>query len=262
MPGDKVRADYDELARTASLWQRESESNGQMLAALRREMAVLEKGDWIGPGATAFYAEMNSAVLPAVRRLASALSEAGQVSRRISTIVKTAEDDAARVLRGNAADVKLPAMGVSKDQVQPSGSNAGAAAGGILGAILGGPLGAILGAGLGSKFDSGPDTGGSFVKLSDAPKTVEVPKVLNDGLADAWKDSFPKGRSQEQGGMLVQKGDGTLEFRRGAAGDSGSFSPNYGDLKDGETLIGLVHTHPYDATEGGHTNVSFSGADI
>lgn len=262
MPGDKVRADYDELAKTANLWQRESESCGQMLATLRREMASLQGGDWVGPGATAFYAEMNTAVLPAVQRLTSALSEAGQVTRRISTIVKTAEGDAARVLRGTGADEKLPAMGVSKDQVQPSGSSAGAIAGGVIGAVFGGPLGAILGAGVGSQFDNGPDTGGSFVKLSDSPKTVEVPKVLNDGLADAWKDSFPNGRSQEQGGMLVQKGDGTLEFRRGAAGDSGSFSPNYGDLKDGETLIGLVHTHPYDATEGGHTDVSFSGADI
>lgn len=262
MPGDKVRADYDELAKIASLWLRESEGSGQMVAALRREMAVLEKGDWVGPGATAFFAEMNTSVLPAVQRLTSALSEAGQVSRRISDLVRTAEGDAARVLRGNAADAKLPSMGVSKDQIEPSGSNTGAIVGGIVGGVLGGLFGAAIGAGVGSQFDSGPDTGGSFVKLSDAPKTVEVPKVLNDGLADAWKDSFPKGRSQEQGGMLVQKSDGTLEFRRGAAGDSGSFSPNYGDLKDGETLIGLVHTHPYDATEGGHTNVSFSGADI
>lgn len=259
MPGDRIRADYDELAKAASLWQRESDSAGQMLAALRREMGTLEKGDWIGPGARAFYAEMNTAVLPAVQRLAGALAEAGQVTLRISTIVRTAENDAARVLRGTGADEKLPAMGVGKDQIQPPTSHAGEMLGGILGGILGGPAGAQAGAAAGAQYDA---PGGNFVKLSDAPKNVEVPKVLNDGLADAWKDSFPGGRSQEQGGLLVQKPDGTLEFRRGAAGSTGAFSPNYKDLKDGETLIGVVHTHPYDATEGGHTNVSFSGADI
>ena len=144
MPGDKVRADYDELAKIASLWLRESEGSGQMVAALRREMAVLEKGDWVGPGATAFFAEMNTSVLPAVQRLTSALSEAGQVSRRISDLVRTAEGDAARVLRGNAADAKLPSMGVSKDQIEPSGSNTGAIVGGIVGGVLGGGVGQVV----------------------------------------------------------------------------------------------------------------------
>ena len=41
---------------------------------------------------------------------------------------------------------------------------------------------------------------------------------------------------------------------------AGSFDP---DLKTepGQVLKGVFHTHPYDASEGSHTNVSLSGAD-
>ncbi|MBX7213477.1 MAG: WXG100 family type VII secretion target [Thermoflexales bacterium] len=261
MPGETIRADYEELAQIASLWKRESDAVGQTVSALRREMAVLEGGDWVGQGARAFYAEMNGSVLPSVVRLGAALGEAAQVSAKISALVQQAEDAAAAVLRGpgTGGDAKLPAMGVTADQVQPKASNIGATLGGILGGIFGGAAGAAAGAKAGSMFDH---PGGTFVPLADAPKTLDVPKPLNDGLADAWKDSFPGGHSQEQGGMLVQDKDGNLVFRRGASGSSGAFTPNYGDLKDGDTLIALVHTHPYDATEGGHTDVSFSGPDI
>jgi hypothetical protein len=40
------------------------------------------------------------------------------------------------------------------------------------------------------------------------------------------------------------------------------FMPNYGDVGKDQTLVGIGHTHPYDKSEGGHTDVSFSGGDI
>jgi hypothetical protein len=101
-----------------------------------------------------------------------------------------------------------------------------------------------------------PDT------VSGDDSTFQLPVALQRGMRDAWNDSFPGGSSQEQGGMLVRTASGALEWRRGAAGNTGSFSMNYGDLKSGETLVASAHTHPYDATEGGHTDVPFSGADI
>jgi len=95
-----------------------------------------------------------------------------------------------------------------------------------------------------------------------APATFTLPPELKTGMKAAWDASFPGGKSQEQGGILVRKADGTMEWRPGPAGNSGSFSVNYGDLKAGETLVASAHTHPYDASEGGHTDVTFSGADI
>ncbi len=63
-------------------------------------MDTLQGGDWVGPGATAFYAEMNGDVLPSLNRLASALGEASRVTQRISAGFRQAEAEAAAVLRG------------------------------------------------------------------------------------------------------------------------------------------------------------------
>lgn len=98
--------------------------------------------------------------------------------------------------------------------------------------------------------------------------TVTVPPLLKAGLDTAWTDSFPGGKSQEQAGVLVQKADGTQEWRRVVDGTSGTLSGgaasfDYPKLVGaGETLLAAAHTHPYDASEGGHKDVSFSGADL
>ncbi len=102
---------------------------------------------------------------------------------------------------------------------------------------------------------------GGDLSLDDAPDTIELPEELLDGMEDAWNDSMPRGRSQEQGGLLVEEDD-AFEWKRGEAGNSGSFNPNYDDMEDGETLVGVGHTHPYDSTEGGFEDVSFSGQDL
>jgi hypothetical protein len=106
---------------------------------------------------------------------------------------------------------------------------------------------------------------GSTAGLGD---TVTVPPELKKGLGEAWADSFPGGKSQEQAGVLVRKADGTVEWRRVVDGVSGSLtggtaSFDYGKLAGaGETVLAAAHTHPYDKSEGGHTDVSFSGADL
>lgn len=100
------------------------------------------------------------------------------------------------------------------------------------------------------------------VSEADAPKNVKLPKELVQGMQKAWDGSLPGGKSQEQGGFLVKNKDDKYEWRAGAAGDSGSFSPNYSDIKAGEKEVALGHTHPYDKSEGGYTNVPFSGQDL
>jgi hypothetical protein len=115
----------------------------------------------------------------------------------------------------------------------------------------------------------GEDEG--FKKVADAatpleqdktPASMRLPEEVTSGLTTAWGESFPDGKSQEQGGILVKDEAGQYGLKRGAAGKSGSFSTNYGDKSAGEALVGSAHTHPYDESEGGHKGVSFSGADI
>ncbi len=100
------------------------------------------------------------------------------------------------------------------------------------------------------------------VKADEAPDRITLPDVLVDGMQDAWDDSLPGGRSQEQGGILVVDEKGHYVWKRGDVGESGSWSPNYEDVEDGETLVAVGHTHPYDASEGGYTDVPFSGQDL
>jgi hypothetical protein len=100
------------------------------------------------------------------------------------------------------------------------------------------------------------------LKKGDAPKKLTIPKEFAEGMKKAWGKSFPGGKSQEQGGILVKNKDGSYEWKAGKAGTSGTFSINYGDQDADEALVASAHTHPYDKSEGGYTDVSFSGADL
>lgn len=172
------------------------------------------------------------------------------------------------------------------DKEKPSGALTGGLLGGTFGTLLGGPLGGLVG-GLGGAWlgdwlsggseqaestsgptKSGPDltnfkkaTAGG-VALSDAPDKITLPPDLVKGMGEAWGDSFPGGKSQEQGGIYVENADGSYEWKRGKAGTSGTFSPNWGDKDSTETMRAVMHTHPYDKTEGGMEDVTFSGGDF
>lgn len=120
----------------------------------------------------------------------------------------------------------------------------------------------------GASTGTGGPTGAGAGANAGLGATVTVPGALRAGLEYAWADSFPGGHSQEQAGVLVQKADGTLAWRRVVDGRTGSLtggtaSFDYGKLVNpGEKLLAAAHTHPYDASEGGHKDVSFSGADL
>ena len=99
MPLAKTRADYDQLSAIAGRFGQEFEAIQQLIGALRAQIDTLHGGDWIGQGATAFYAEMDSQVMPSLMRLARALASAQRVTLQIRSEVKAAEDAAAAVLK-------------------------------------------------------------------------------------------------------------------------------------------------------------------
>lgn len=96
---------------------------------------------------------------------------------------------------------------------------------------------------------------------ADAPASVALPPGVNSAMQQSYGNSFPGGHSQERGATLVQDSSGTVSVVNEGAGNTGTFSPNR-SVPAGQRIIGIYHTHPYDATEGGHTGVSFSSADI
>ncbi len=96
---------------------------------------------------------------------------------------------------------------------------------------------------------------------ADAPATVTLPKNVNDAAKAAYTNSFPGGKSLEHGGTLVKDAGGNISVVGEGPGTSGTFQPSRA-VAAGQQIIGTFHTHPYDASEGGYTGVSFSGADI
>ena len=158
MASSVVRADYDALRSMSQSFGRGAEEARQSLQRVRSQVAVLQGGDWKGTGATAFYQEMDSSVVPTLTRLVKALEQAQQVTLQISQIMKGAEDEAARCLTvqgGGAAAGNAPAAGGVAAGGAAGGSVGlggaiGAVVGGVVGAVVGGPLGAAAGAALGA----------------------------------------------------------------------------------------------------------------
>ncbi|HID51623.1 MAG TPA: WXG100 family type VII secretion target, partial [Anaerolineae bacterium] len=94
-----IRVDYEALAKIAARFGQQSEAIEEMLQMVRGAMTPLQNGGWVGRGSDAFFAEMESDILPAVRRLADALSQASEVSRQIGDVLQGAEDEACSPFR-------------------------------------------------------------------------------------------------------------------------------------------------------------------
>jgi len=145
-------------------------------------MGVLEGGDWIGKGATAFYNEMNSAVLPAMKKLASALDTASQTTKKISQIVKRAEDDSAALFK---AVLVGSAVGAAA-----GGQFAGAGAGGSGGA--GSPGGTGGSGGAGGTGGAGGQTSGGAGGTSGTPAWQQNNPLLTRDPNSLFSDGYMK----------------------------------------------------------------------
>lgn len=97
MPAPRIKGDYDALAQVAKAFSQQAHSNQQMLNRVKRQVGVLQGGDWIGKGAKAFYAEMESQVIPSLNRLVAAMEAAARSTQKISKIIHQAEQDSAKL---------------------------------------------------------------------------------------------------------------------------------------------------------------------
>lgn len=99
MSAPRVRADYDQLAQIAQAFGLAGFQTDATMSSLKSAKGTLQSGDWIGRGATAFYGEMDSQVLPALQRLVSALQQAQQVTAQINAIMQQVENEVAALFR-------------------------------------------------------------------------------------------------------------------------------------------------------------------
>lgn len=91
----KVQADYDDLARISQQFAQQASESEQTMHRIESCMQELQGGGWIGRGAQSFYQEMEDEVLPGLNRLCQALEDGASTIRRISDVLRQAEEEAA-----------------------------------------------------------------------------------------------------------------------------------------------------------------------
>jgi WXG100 family type VII secretion target len=91
---DEIQADYDKLGQVSSRFNNQAQATREMTRKVRAAMQKLEQGGWIGRGADAFFKEMNGVVLPALKKMETALTTGAQVSKEISQKMRSAEEEA------------------------------------------------------------------------------------------------------------------------------------------------------------------------
>ena len=96
-----IRVDYEALTNVANQFQNEAEAITRTLQLIRRTMTPLQNGGWLGQGSAAFFSEMEGEVIPAVGRLADALTQANDVSRKIADVMQAAEEEAGSPFRAS-----------------------------------------------------------------------------------------------------------------------------------------------------------------
>jgi len=99
MPADEFKADYQQLEEVAAKFNSAAQAVQEVQQKVRVSYGKLANKGWIGMGATAFFDEMETKVLPSQERLQDALEKAGQATHKIAAAVKQADEDASSPFR-------------------------------------------------------------------------------------------------------------------------------------------------------------------
>jgi WXG100 family type VII secretion target len=107
MNAEIIQAEYDQLDNIASRFTGNAEAIADMHRRVENAMQALQNGGWEGEGATAFFAEMDETLFPAMMRLNQSLEQAQSVTLQVKGILQAAEEDAAWPFKSNSDDVNI-----------------------------------------------------------------------------------------------------------------------------------------------------------
>ncbi|MCB0047360.1 MAG: WXG100 family type VII secretion target [Caldilineaceae bacterium] len=99
MTAPVIQANYEQLEQVAARFGRATETQHRLIRTIRERADALTRGSWEGEGVSAFARELDDEVMPAMQRLAEALREAQRVTGEMSVVIRTAEEEAARLFR-------------------------------------------------------------------------------------------------------------------------------------------------------------------
>ncbi|KPL86097.1 WXG100 family type VII secretion target [Herpetosiphon geysericola] len=97
MAADLVQSDYERLGQVATQFQKLHDQQTQMEAMVRQTYQHL-RSSWQGAAAVAFFAEMDDAIFPTLKRLQTALTSASILTTQISQTFRQAEEEASKIV--------------------------------------------------------------------------------------------------------------------------------------------------------------------
>lgn len=95
-----IQVEYEQMAGLSQRMRGRAEACSALRRRLQQALTPLQQGGWYGRGATAFFREMESDVLPAMNRLETALTEGHLVLDEMVRIFQQAEEEAAALFEG------------------------------------------------------------------------------------------------------------------------------------------------------------------
>jgi WXG100 family type VII secretion target len=136
--GTTIKGDFDQLERVAAIFSGQADETRNQLRSLQRNVSALKGGDWVGRGAKAFYGEMDDDVTPSMKNLVDALDGGANSLKKISKVMKDAENDVTRLFSAEAIAAALSAAAGAAGVIAAGAAGAAAAAGALGGAIAAG----------------------------------------------------------------------------------------------------------------------------
>ena len=90
---DKTEINYDQVAAIEKRFRAMSQEYEGLAKTTHSKVEDLHGGEWIGKGADKFFMEARGEVIPAMRRLAEALNQAGDILNQVMQIYGQAEEE-------------------------------------------------------------------------------------------------------------------------------------------------------------------------
>lgn len=237
---DKTIVNYEQLREFAKKFANEGEVLAQLTSQIRQSVNNL-KGEWIGAGSDAFFEEMESELLPALKRLHEAMTFSGSTVNIISKIYRSAEEEGSNFVKNY--DGSGRGLGSFDFGASEFGNLGG------LGGIAGGNLAdADFGA---SDFDnlSGRSASGGTGGLNDADFGASDFENLSDSQGESGGPQTSPQDSQQPQEVKMEASESSAGGAGGGGTGGGGSSGLQGDLNEMGT--GLTGEDSGGSTGGG-----------
>lgn len=87
-----IKLDFDAFKNIESSFRAQEQATQATIGKLNSKLQQLRGGDWFGEGATKFYNEMDSQVMPSMKNLQKCLGEGDRVSKELEKIQHECEN--------------------------------------------------------------------------------------------------------------------------------------------------------------------------